>query len=234
MTTATATAARATPASAQPRKRREPLRNLAFLSPWLLGTGLFFLYPLVSTVVPLLHPLRRLQPRRPGSAWTTGRTCFRDYPFFWPALRNTLWFVVVMVTLRIVFGLGVGMLVIQRQARRRAVPHHLLRAVPRPAGGRARSRSSSCSTPAPARSNSILGKLGLPQPGWFNDPAWSKPALTLLARVGRRRPDGHLHGRAARRAAGAVRGGRARRSRRDPAVPPRHAAHTCGRSWCSR
>ena len=26
------------------------LRNLAFLSPWLLGTGLFFLYPLVSTV----------------------------------------------------------------------------------------------------------------------------------------------------------------------------------------
>ncbi len=29
--------------------------------------------------------------------------------------------------------------------------------------------------------NVILGKLGLPQPGWFNDPAWSKPALTLLA-----------------------------------------------------
>src|SRR4029079_10034155 len=29
--------------------------------------------------------------------------------------------------------------------------------------------------------NIVLGKLGLPQPGWFNDPAWSKPALTLLA-----------------------------------------------------
>jgi multiple sugar transport system permease protein len=29
--------------------------------------------------------------------------------------------------------------------------------------------------------NTILGKLGLPQPGWFNDPTWSKPALTLLA-----------------------------------------------------
>ena len=25
------------------------------------------------------------------------------------------------------------------------------------------------------------GKLGLPEPGWFNDPTWSKPALTLLA-----------------------------------------------------
>ena len=29
--------------------------------------------------------------------------------------------------------------------------------------------------------NTILGKLGLPQPGWFNDPQWAKPALTLLA-----------------------------------------------------
>ena len=26
----------------------------------------------------------------------------QDYPFFWPALRNTLWFVVVMVSLRLV------------------------------------------------------------------------------------------------------------------------------------
>ncbi len=29
--------------------------------------------------------------------------------------------------------------------------------------------------------NVVLGKLGLPEPGWFNDPTWSKPALTLLA-----------------------------------------------------
>ena len=31
------------------RRRRELARNLAFLSPWLLGTGLFFIYPLVTT-----------------------------------------------------------------------------------------------------------------------------------------------------------------------------------------
>jgi ABC-type glycerol-3-phosphate transport system permease component len=29
--------------------------------------------------------------------------------------------------------------------------------------------------------NVVLGKLGLPEPGWFNDPTWSKPALTMLA-----------------------------------------------------
>ncbi len=29
--------------------------------------------------------------------------------------------------------------------------------------------------------NSVLEKAGMTAPGWFNDPAWSKPALTLLA-----------------------------------------------------
>ena len=36
---------------------------------------------------------------------------FDDYPLFWPALRNTLWLVLVMVTCRVVFGLGVGLLI---------------------------------------------------------------------------------------------------------------------------
>ena len=31
------------------RRRRERIRNVAFLSPWLLGTGMFFVYPLVIT-----------------------------------------------------------------------------------------------------------------------------------------------------------------------------------------
>jgi multiple sugar transport system permease protein len=29
--------------------------------------------------------------------------------------------------------------------------------------------------------NAMLARIGLPEPGWFNDPTWSKPALTLLA-----------------------------------------------------
>ena len=29
--------------------------------------------------------------------------------------------------------------------------------------------------------NNILGSLGLPQPGWFNDPNWSKPALGIMS-----------------------------------------------------
>ena len=74
------------------------------------------------------------------------------------------------------------MLVIQVKRGRRAAPHAVLRAVPRPAGGRHASRSSSCSTPGTGPVNvDPRASSGCPQPGWFNDPAWSKPALTLLA-----------------------------------------------------
>ena len=81
------------------KRRRDTLRNLAFLSPWLLGTGLFFLYPLVSTVYFSFTKYDGFTaPTWNGlSNWTY---VFTDYPFFWPAMRNTLWLVLVMVTTR--------------------------------------------------------------------------------------------------------------------------------------
>jgi multiple sugar transport system permease protein len=105
---------------------------------------------------------------------------FRDYPFFWPALRNTLWLVVVMVTLRVVFGLAVGMLVI-RIKRGAGLLRTLFYApylAPPVAGTLA---FVFLLNPGTGPVNTVLGKLGLPEPGWFNDPTWSKPALTLLA-----------------------------------------------------
>ena len=50
--------------------------------------------------------------------------------------------------------------------------------------------------------NTILGRLGLPEPGWFNDPSLVEAGADPAGAVGHRRPDGDLHGRAARRAAG--------------------------------
>src|SRR6266545_3935993 len=92
------------------KRRREALRNLAFLSPWLVGTSVFFLYPLVSTVYFSFMRYDGFTAPR----WTGLRNwsyVFTDYPFFWPALRNTLWLVLVMVTLRVIFGLGIGLLI---------------------------------------------------------------------------------------------------------------------------
>jgi len=166
-------------ATLRSRRRRERLRNLAFLSPWLLGTGLFFVYPLVTTgYLSLTHYDGFTTPTWVGLDNYT--YVFDHYAFFWPALRNTLWFVVVMVSLRIVTGLALGTMVI-RVKRGSSVFRTMYYApylAPPVAGTLA---FVFLLNPGTGPVNQILGAVGLPQPGWFNDPAWSKPALTLLA-----------------------------------------------------
>ncbi|WP_431959809.1 carbohydrate ABC transporter permease [Actinacidiphila sp. bgisy160] len=161
------------------KRRREALRTLAFMSPWLVGFSVFFAYPLVSTVyfsfmkydgftAPTWNGLRN---------WSY---VFDDYPFFWPALRNTLWLVVVMVSLRVVFGLGIGLLItrIKSGAGLFRTAFYLPYLAPPVAATMA---FAFLLNPGTGPVNHLLGKAGLPTPGWFNDPAWSKPALTLLA-----------------------------------------------------
>ncbi|MGA8246472.1 MAG: sugar ABC transporter permease [Nocardioides sp.] len=161
------------------RRRRELLRNLAFLSPWLLGTGLFFLYPLAITAyLSFTRYDGFVSPTWNGlDNWTF---VFRDYPFFWPAMRNTLWFVVVIVTLQIVVGMGLGMLVI-RVKRGSSLLRTIFYAPFLAPPVAATLAFVFLLNPGTGPTNSVLGRLGLPQPGWFNDPTWAKPALAMLA-----------------------------------------------------
>ena len=68
--------------------------------------------------------------------------------------------------------------------------------------------------PATGPVNTILGKLGIEGPLWFQTPAWSKPSLDAARDLGRRQHDGHLPRRDPRRAAAPLRVGGARRRRR--------------------
>jgi multiple sugar transport system permease protein len=178
MTVAQAGAVRRRPGRAR-RRRREILSALAFLSPWLLGTGLFFIYPLVTTAwLSFTHYDGFTSPTWVGlQNW---KYVLHQYPFFWQALRNTVWFVVVIVTMRILVGMAIGMVVVHLKRG-----GHVFRTLyfapyltPPVAGTLA---FVFLLNPGTGPVNAFLGHLGLPQPGWFNDPTWSKPALTLLA-----------------------------------------------------
>lgn len=161
------------------KRTRGALRTVAFLSPWLVGFGVFFVYPLVSTVyfsfmdydgfqAPVFNGLEN---------W---RYVFADYPAFWPSMGNTLWLVAVMVTCRVVFGLGVGLLV--TRIKTGAGVFRTLFYLPYLAPPVAATLGFVfLLNPGTGPVNAILTDLGLPAPGWFNDPAWSKPALTMLA-----------------------------------------------------
>jgi len=161
------------------QRRRDNLRTLAFLSPWLLGTGLFFLYPLATTAY---LSFTRYQGFTSPTWYGLGNWhyVFQDYPFFWPAMRNTLWFVVVLVTLRIITGLALGMLVVH--VKRGSTTLRTIFYAPFLAPPVAATLAFVfLLNPGTGPENTILGRIGVSAPSWFNDPTWSKPALTLLA-----------------------------------------------------
>ncbi|MFC8587810.1 carbohydrate ABC transporter permease [Streptomyces sp. NPDC057217] len=161
------------------RRRRDALRTLAFLSPWLIGFGVFFVYPLVSTVYFSFMKYDGLNPPewRGLGNWAY---VFGDFPQFWPALRNTLWLCVVMVTCRVVFGLGIGLLItkIKTGTGIFRTLFYLPYLAPPVAATLA---FVFLLNPGTGPVNSLLETAGLPAPAWFTDPAWSKPALTVLA-----------------------------------------------------
>ncbi|CCK29999.1 sugar transport system permease [Streptomyces davaonensis JCM 4913] len=161
------------------RRRRSALRTLAFLSPWLIGFTVFFAYPLISTVYFSLMKYDGFNtPEFRGlDNWTY---VFSDYPMFWPALRNTLWLVLVMVTCRVVFGLGVGLLI--TKIKTGTGVFRTLFYLPYLAPPVAATLAFVfLLNPGTGPVNSILDDVGLPTPGWFTDASWSKPALTALA-----------------------------------------------------
>ncbi|GGW28659.1 carbohydrate ABC transporter permease [Streptomyces xantholiticus] len=161
------------------RRRRSTLRTLGFLSPWLIGFAVFFVYPLVSTVYFSFMKYDGFAP----PTWVGLKNwsyVFNDYPFFWPALRNTLWLVAVMVSLRVLFGIGIGLLI--TKIKTGAGVFRTLFYLPYLAPPVAATMSFVfLLNPGTGPANTILGGIGLPAPGWFTDPAWSKPSLTILA-----------------------------------------------------
>ncbi|MDX3356358.1 sugar ABC transporter permease [Streptomyces sp. ME01-24h] len=161
------------------KRRRASLRTLAFMSPWIIGFGVFFAYPLVSTVYFSFMKYDGFTP----PTWNGVRNwsyVLNDYPFFWPALRNTVWLVVAMVSLRVVFGLGIGLLItrIKTGAGLFRTAFYLPYLAPPVAATMA---FAFLLNPGTGPVDQLLGSVGLPTPGWFNDLTWSKPALTLLA-----------------------------------------------------
>ena len=118
-----------------------------------------------------------------------------------------------MVTLRVVFGLGVGLLItkIKTGAGFFRTLFYLPYLAPPVAATMA---FAFLLNPGTGPVNTSSSSFGIPAPGLVQRPHVVQARADPAGAVGHRRPDGHLHGRAARRAQGAVRGGGARRRRR--------------------
>ncbi len=164
-------------------KRRAAWRRrgtvLAFMSPWIVGFCVFFGYPLVmNAYLSFTHYDLLSPPRWVGLA---------NYEYLlgtdaqtWPAIRNTLWLIAFMVPLQVLFAFGMA-LMLSRGKRGvgffRTV-FYLPALVPPVA---ATLGFVYLLNPATGPVNTLLAKLGIAGPLWFNDPSWAKPSLVLLA-----------------------------------------------------
>jgi ABC-type sugar transport system permease subunit len=158
-------------------RRRHNLRVFGFMSPWLIGFSLFFAYPLAATVYFSFFRYNLFQLTPIGL--TNYRFLFHD-PYAWTAIKNTLWLVVVMVPLRVLFGLGLAQLLTkikQGGSILRSI-FYLPYLIPPVAATVA---FVFVVNPGTGPINGIAAKIGIHLPDWFNDPDWTKPGLTLLA-----------------------------------------------------
>ena len=164
-------------------KRRAAWRRrgivLAFMSPWLVGFTVFFGYPLVmSAYLSFTHYDLLSSPRWIGLA--NYKFLFTKDQTVWPAVKNTLWFIAIAVPLQVLFALGISIML--SRARRGVGMFRTVFYLPALAPPVAATLAFVyLLNPATGPVNTILGKVGIQGPLWFDSPQWSKPSLTVLA-----------------------------------------------------
>ena len=159
-------------------QRRRRLLILGLMSPWIVGFGVFFGYPLVySAYLSFTHYDLLSSPRWIGTA--NYDFMLHGDPNVGPAVRNTLWMIAVLVPLQVIFACSIAMLV--SRARRGVGIYRTLFYLPALTPPVAATLGFLfLLNPSTGPVNTILGWFGITGPLWFDSPSWSKPSLVLL------------------------------------------------------
>jgi len=148
------------------------------MSPWLVGFSVFFGYPLaMSAYLSFNHYDLLSPPRWVGLA--NYHYLFHVDPQLHAAVRNTLWLIVFAVPLQVLFAFGIALMV--ARARAGAGIFRTIFYLPALAPPVAATLGFVyILNPATGPVNTLLSKVGVQGPLWFQDPAWSKPSLAVL------------------------------------------------------
>lgn len=151
---------------------------LLMLAPVLAGLAIFFAYPLVASVIFSFTRYNQLEsPEFVGLL--NYQYLFTQDPQVWTAAMNTLWFVVILVPVRIISALVVaGLLSRARTASGIWRTLFYLPALVPPVASVV--AFVFLFNPGTGPVNQLLAMVGIDGPLWFNDPNWSKPSLVIL------------------------------------------------------
>jgi multiple sugar transport system permease protein len=151
---------------------------LLLMSPWLVGFSVFFGYPLVMSVYLSFNHYDLLSPPR-WVGLANYRYLFTVDPQVWTAVKNTLWITGVAVPLQVLFAFGIALML--ARARRGVGVFRTIFYLPALAPPVAATLGFVyILNPVTGPVNTILGKLGINGPLWFQDPSWAKPSLVAL------------------------------------------------------
>ncbi|MFD8495638.1 carbohydrate ABC transporter permease [Amycolatopsis sp. NPDC059657] len=155
---------------------------LGFMAPAFIGFAIFFGYPLIATVYYSFTRYDLINPPE-WIGFDNYVRMFTSEPLVGKAAYNTLWLVIVLTVVRVIFSLGVAS-VISRLKRGVGIIRTLcyLPALAPPAA--ATLAFVFLFNPEFGPVNRFLRLVGVDGGLWFNDPAMSKPALTLLVMWG--------------------------------------------------
>jgi len=154
------------------------MAGLLFASPWILGFGVFLLYPLIAS---LLYSFTNFSILRPPS-WI-GLSNYQEMAHdevFYTTLKNTLLYVVGAVPLGTVVAIGLAMLLnskVRGMAFYRTI-FFLPTLVPMVVLG---TLFLWIFNGDYGLLNAAFHKVGITAPNWLGDPAWAKWTLVLIS-----------------------------------------------------
>jgi multiple sugar transport system permease protein len=153
---------------------------LLLMSPWILGFSIFFGYPLVMSAYLSFNHYDLLSPPR-WVGWSNYHYLLRVDPQTWPAIKNTIyWMVLIAVPLQVLFAFGVAVMLARLKSG--AGVFRTIFYLPALAPPVAATLGFVyILNPATGPVNTVLSHLGIQGPLWFQSPHWAKPSLILLS-----------------------------------------------------
>jgi multiple sugar transport system permease protein len=150
---------------------------LAFMSPWVIGFVVFYVYPMLASLYfSFTHYDILSQPKWVGLS--NYKFMFTSDPQFWQAMRNTLWMIIVAVPLQVAFAIGTAT-VLTRPKRGKGI-YRTIFFLPTMVPVVAATLGFVFLLNPAGPLDHLLGFLHIPKPLWFEDPTWAKPGLVML------------------------------------------------------
>ncbi len=162
-----------------PLARHEARTGLLFVLPWIVGLVLFTAYPVIYSFYLSFTSYNIIQdPRWIGL--DNYNTMFNVDPLFWTAVKNSAYFAVISVPLRllIAFLLALMLAIETRFMGAYRTMFYLPALVPPVAGTII---FMLMFDPRAGLINRFIGLFGVEPIAWLLDPQWSKPAIIILS-----------------------------------------------------